>query len=732
MVVSQQPQFVANITYHMSTTNQSFLDMHYYLKERGIKNNAFFLAIFDTDLIGVNPRDPRLPFEMKKKVLAECFRNFWYFIREIVRIPTQGGSINDGIPYKLSRGNLALNWCCVNNINTFLELPRQHGKTISVDCWYLWVFNFGTTNSEFTFMNKKADDSKLNLRRLRDIRDTLPDYLKMDTPLGVGGQKLKAKNNAETLEHLTNGNRIVTKASARNKASADGIGRGCTTPCIWWDEYAFILYNSIIYAAAMPAFVSASQNAIKNHAPYGVIITTTPGDLTTEEGQSAFRTKELATKFEEEFYDLSYQDVREIQNLNDSSTFFYIRFTYQQLGSGIDYFKRMVKELEKNWPKIRREILLEWSQSSDNSPFTKRDLDIVKTKIRQPIYSIMLNRLYKMNIYKRVDIKRHPPIIGVDVSGGYNKDSSTITIIDSETTDVIGTLNCNYISIPELAKCIYELVIKYMPNAIVNIERNGGFGASVIAILKKSKIKRNLYYEIKDRVTEERMDGMTVNRRKQKVKVYGFDESKNSRNLLMEILRDRMDNHKSRFIADIIYQELCTLEVKKNGKIEHADNAHDDQIFSYLMALYVWYYGKDLMENFGLDKRMIHTDADEDVEVDALGEEYGYEDISSDIETESSDGELQAQLNYLNSVTVTLYNDFLANEKAKDEQAMKDILKTKVGRQAYAEQYHMDINDIATSSQYQIPDSVFNDIYDSGTQRKSAMQQQFESMEIPR
>ena len=570
----------------------------------------------------------------------------------------------------------------------------------------------------------------MNLSRIKDIREALPEYLRMDTNIGKDGIKLKAKNNAESLEHVLNGNKIVTKAGARNKAGADGLGRGCTIPMIYYDEYAFILYNSIIFAAATPAFVTAAQNAAKNHAPYGILITTTPGDMTTEEGQAAFRTRELATKFEEEFYDLSYQDIKEIQNLNDSSTFMHAKFSYQQLGSGVDYFKRMVKELEKNWPKIQREVLLVWSNSSDNSPFTKRDLDIVKTKIRQPIYSIMLNRLYKMNIYKRVDLRRHPPIIGVDVSGGYNKDSSAITIIDSETTDVIGTLNCNYISIPDLAKCIYELVVKYMPNAIVNIERTGGFGSSVIAILKKSKIKRNLYYEIKDRITEERMEGMSINKRKQKVKVYGFDETKNSRNLLMEILRDRMDNHKARFIANILYEELCTLEVKKNGKIEHADNAHDDQIFSYLMALYVWYYGKNLMENFGLDKRMIHTDAEEDVEVDPLGENEEYEDLVSAIETDS-EGEVESQINYLNSTRVILYNDFLASEKAKDEKALKDILRTQVGREAYSQKYHININDIDVSAMYQIPDSVFTDIH-PGTQEMSTIQQQYHAMDIPR
>ena len=226
------------------------------------------------------------------------------------------------------------------------------------------------------------------------------------------------------------------------------------------------------------------------------------------------------------------------------------------------------------------------------------------------------------------------------------------------------------------------------------------------------------------------MEGMAVHKRKQKVKVYGFDETKNSRNLLMEILRDRMDNHKARFIANIIYEELCTLEVKKNGRIEHADNAHDDQIFSYLMALYVWYYGKNLMETFGLDKRMIHTDAEEDVEVDPLGEDQGYEDIVGAIETES-EGEVESQLAYLNSNRAIMFNEFLESEKAKDEKALKDILRTKVGRSAYSEKYHIAENDIDVGAMYEIPVEMFMDS-SPGTQEISELQKQFDMMEIMR
>lgn len=53
------------------------------------------------------------------------------------------------------------------------------------------------------------------------------------------------------------------------------------------------------------------------------------------------------------------------------------------------------------------------------------------------------------------------------------QDSSAITIIDSRTTRVCATLNCNYIPADDLADVLYVLVKQYMPNAVINVERNG-------------------------------------------------------------------------------------------------------------------------------------------------------------------------------------------------------------------------------------------------------------------
>ena len=77
MAIIQQIQKPRTVIIHKSTTNQSFLDMHYYLKSKGIQNNDFFLALLDPGLAGVDPRDPNLSPNMKIRILQECRLNYW-------------------------------------------------------------------------------------------------------------------------------------------------------------------------------------------------------------------------------------------------------------------------------------------------------------------------------------------------------------------------------------------------------------------------------------------------------------------------------------------------------------------------------------------------------------------------------------------------------------------------------------------------------------------------------
>ena len=713
-MVQQQIQFTQKVYFHTETTNQSFIDMHFILKEKGIKNNAFFLVLFDEDLKYIDPRDPTLNQYMQAKVLREVMHNYWYFLREIVRIPDQGGSVSSGVRYKLHRGNLAMNFLFTLNYNMFVELPRQHFKTMSALCRYLWCFNFGATNSEIMFIHKNHEGSKENLGRVKRLRDALPSYLQMSSAIGVDGKKkMKVSNTVETLQHPTNYNKIRTLPSARSKILANNLGRGCTMPLHYYDEFAFIMYNKIIYGAATPAYKRASDNAKLNGAPYGILLTTTPGDLQTDEGNYAFDVRNNATPWNERYYDLTYEQLEELRQSNTNSSFFHIRYTYQQLGSGEKYFKEMVVDLQRDWENIRREVLLEWAKIATNCPFKREDLELIEQHCREPIRTMLFGRAqqYQFNIYEDLDL-RYPPIMGVDVAGALYQDSSAITVIDSQSTRVTATFSCNYIPTDDLAELIYTLVKNYMPNAVVNVESNGGFGGSVLQRLVKTDIKKNLYYEIKDKVLEERSNGIRTVRNAVKVKVYGLNSTKEKRARLIELLYERVNYHKDKFIAKPILDEMQAMEVKKNGKVEHSSNSHDDQVFSYLMAIYVWYDGQDLMERYGIMKNSIKTD--EDIEEVITNLDMYNDTVEVVIEDETNE-QVQEQMKVLTSTRVVLQSDFQKQQHELDNECLTNLLNhNKAAKEAYIRKYNIDSNDISLNvitdpgnRSTTVPDSVF-------------------------
>lgn len=719
------------IYYQMSTRNKSFLDMHIYLKSIGIKNNKFMLALLDPDLAAIDPHDPNLNQYYKGKVLAECMANFWYFIREVCRVPDQGGS-GTGIPFRLHRGNMALFFCSIYNMNIFHELPRQQGKTLAADARYLYLFNFGTSNATIAFLHKAQDGSKDNLQTLKNLRECLPPYLRMDAPFNrKDGKAAKASDTVLRLEHAVNRNKIITVASARNKTAAQNLLRGKSIPLLWGDEWGFAPYNEIIYLNTVPAFKRAADNSRANGAPYGILFTTTPGFLTSQEGVFAFQMKEDAVPFSETWYDKSYQEIMEIMESNTKSTFVYIKFTYQQLGCSEQWFKEICRTMNNKWEDIRREVLLEWSNSTDNSPFTLEELETMSRLTREPTSVIdVLNGKFQVNLYDTIEYNRNglpvdPPIMGVDVSGGYRRDSSAISIIDSKTTKVIADFKCNYISQIELAKIIVELTQKYMRNVVINVERNGGFGASVIALLKKAGITNNLYYEFKDKIIEERFEGPgAIKRIKQLTKVFGLDSTKGVRELLMEILKERMDNHKDKFVSKRLYDEFLGLEVKRNGKIEHSTNTHDDLTFSYLMALYVWYEGKNLKEAFGINKTVLKTDEDvDDIVFDAAVEtvEIYEETIQLQKDLAKDDPSELSPMDKLKDAQRAIgmtYQEWIKAEDAKEKEALETALQDPQFLKAYAYKYNLtkeDVDLIRNQQDGKLPDQAFISLYSNDT-----------------
>ena len=672
-----------NIFYQTNTLNQSFMDMHYYLKARGIKNNKFHLLLYDKDLAYIDPHDPNLPPEMKQKVFLECQRNFWYYIREVVRVQSQGGPY---VRYKLDRGNLALNFCFTLNLNIYQEQPRQTGKTVATEVWFSWVYNFGSRNANMVFLNKKHEDTKRNLSSLKDIIKALPSYLRFDQAFGVDGKKLKASNTVSYIQHKINYNNIRALPMARNRTSAISLLRGQTITNCWIDESAFFQYLEETLQNGMPALTTAFRNCRANGAPHGLCLTSTPGFLTTEEGQYMFDLKNNMTPFSELWYDFSLQQLTQMLNANEKSIFVYIRTTYQQLGLSEDWLKARIKEQNQKWSDIRREFLLEWATSAENCPFTQEELRNVERYIRNPIKQVYISN-FLFNIYSEIS-PRDKTLIGVDVAAGYSKDSSAISVTDSKTTKLVADFNCNYINPVDLATVIYNLVVNYLPNSLVTIERNG-VGTGTLAKLMNSKIRNNLYYEIKERVIEERPDGFRTRKKKQMTKVYGVDNTKEVREQLMDLLTDRVKDHYDKFVSPILLEELKNLEIKKTGRIDHSINSHDDSVFSFLYSIYPIYYGKNVRENWHISTPILRTADDEAQEIFQDFNATEMVGIVKDIENLDNDEMITEQLQKMDKSK--LYQQFVEQQRLENEAAMAQILSTRLGKEAYARQFNIPI-----------------------------------------
>lgn len=112
----------------------------------------------------------------------------------------------------------------LNNLNCIEELPRQNYKTQSVCCFIVWIYDYVTKNSEIAFLHKKFDDSKMNLDRVKKIREGLPKYLRN---LGKGDT-----NNLTEIRNKR-GNKILAKNAAVSEEQADLLGRGSSQPIQW-------------------------------------------------------------------------------------------------------------------------------------------------------------------------------------------------------------------------------------------------------------------------------------------------------------------------------------------------------------------------------------------------------------------------------------------------------------------------------------------------------------------
>lgn len=593
---------------HHNTKNKSFIDVCRKLKQNNVKKYYFPLILYDEDLLHIDPSSEDLTNLETSKILNEVIRNPYYYFREICRVPVPGGLTN----FRLSIGNLAIIYTLINNLNLYIVLPRQQGKTMGILSVIHYFYRFTSEYTTALLFHKVYTDAKENLLRIKNLDEGMYEYLKI-----WDGKDDKINTEEMFLSRRTN--KIKAMPTAISEESADMLGRGHTAAIEYFDEFGFLRFNQVIYEAATFAQRTAAKYAKENNSPYSKIISTTPNNLDLDNGAYARQMLEDSAPMHFAIYDMDIEEVREYIS-NYRINFLYVEYSYKELGHDDIWFKEQCIDCNWNMLKIKREVLLEWTKSSDTSIFTEEAIDrLYKNDMKEVIgMKKILDMGYVVNfleVYRKDNVYG----IGVDVAGGLSNENSAFVVECIKTKKCIAYFKSKTIELSVFNKLLVHVLTVIFPNSVVSVERSSISFQLIENLVKIPQIKsRMVYHTSKDDTTVEDMGKKKfsfTSRTKANLgkKKYGILTNSASRPVMIDELTKEVINNPERFNFKELIKEVANLE-DRGGKVQHSTSTHDDLVFAWLMNDYASKFNvsykhivRRLTQNTIIENRKIDT-----------------------------------------------------------------------------------------------------------------------------
>lgn len=610
-----------NATIHYETKNTSFLRLAEIYSKMGVQNCAFHLSLLQPELRDIDPLDESLPINIKAKVLYECKENFWYFIREVVRVPVPGSIVPT--MFQANRANIALYWFFFNHVMVLIVILRQTGKTTMLMTLVEYLLNFGTTNTFINLLTKSEGLKAETLKKVKDLFDELPEYLNFSTKKDIfNTDEIKLR---EPINNTFKGN-----LSSSSPKQAEKVGRGFTSPINLIDEGAFIDNIAIAMGAMLMSGNAARTAAEVNGKPYGTIIATTAGNTDDRDGKYVFGLATGATTLDEKFFDC--KDTKELleliyKNSNASKNeakrpIINITLSYRQLGYDDEWLAKKLSENISTPENIKRDIFNQWLSGSSKSPIPKEYIEIIKNNIIEiPIseFYAPYNYLLRWFITKdEVDFRinnGHHFVIGVDTSDGVGRDDISFIVRDHINGEIICTATFNEINLITLADFFVSFLLRYL-NSTMIIERRSSAATIIDYIIQKLLLHEinpftrlyNTIFQNKEQYQKEFEEISKARYYNEEIftkykKYIGFVTSGTG-------ITSRSELYSTTLISMLKYTGYCLYDEKlitqissliiKNNRIDHPEGGNDDMVIGSLLSYWMLSNGKNL-NLYGID-----------------------------------------------------------------------------------------------------------------------------------
>lgn len=318
---------------HIGTRNGSFLRVRKQLMDMKINNHSFFLTLTDMALRDIDPYNPNLSDDMKKRIIEECRNNFWYYLREVYRVPSVIGEGSS--QFILHRGSLAMLYMALNDIDVYAELPRQTGLTVATTALATWEMLFDE-GKHYAVAGVTAD-ANLQLYKINAAIKALPEYVQKVRAFEVEDKRFSSSD-------VTHDNIIFSVGEANTEHKAEESYRIKNYNTIIMDHFTHLKFNDII--------LNESQNVRK-------IILSQVGEFETPEEEFAKEVIANAIPFHETFYDQYIENLQHIIKVTSrSNNMVYVRYDFPEIEVSEELFEQMCVMLNYNVKAINKELLL--------------------------------------------------------------------------------------------------------------------------------------------------------------------------------------------------------------------------------------------------------------------------------------------------------------------------------------------------------------------------------------
>lgn len=593
---------------HKTTKNKSALLLAEIYRAMGVKNFFFHLALHDPTLEHVDPRDPNLDQDTRRKVATEIYYNPWYYFREVAMAPPQTG--NDPMPFELNRGNIAGYWLFFNHQDFGWTQPRQTGKSLSADQLWCLLVGIMLRNTEINIVTKDRKLRTKNVERIKKIFKTWPGYLNPITRKDSDNQEYVTVNRWE--------NKLSFMVPQNNEDAAIKLGRGLTSPILGMDEPPFIPHVGITFEAMGPSADAVIQEAIIKGVPYGAIYTTTAGDLSTDSGKYMYELFMGGVFFDESMFDAGSEiALKEIvqSNKKGQKGIVYLSVNHRQLGRTDKWMAGNLERNNSTAAGANKDYFNRWGMGTDiDSPLHNELLDIIAESERQcdhvDYYGSYMVRWYITREEKEHLFPTWKIVCGMDCSDNVKKDATTMCGINVDDLSTVFTVVVNESNIIRFAEFTATLMKRYTNITLIPERKSTGSTVIDMCIIKLCAVgidpfKRvyNTFVDGADKNSDDyRMAMGEMSRRTQAFwdrvrKYFGYNTAGSGHHARNNLYKDTLQRAARLAGWHVFDQRLCgeiaTLR-EINGRVDHPVSGHDDMVVAWLLGIWMILYSRNL------------------------------------------------------------------------------------------------------------------------------------------